>query len=348
MNKIYLVLLCSVMLKLTGLQAQDPHFSQYYASPLILNPATTGFFEGKYRVNTLYRNQWPGVYQNNAYKTIYAGIDMNFKLNRKNDAMSGGLMFYNDRAGIGNFATTGINLSFAYKKVLDYYGKNQLSIGFQAGLIQRNLTYDNYTFEDQFDGVGYNTGTLEDLPGNSFAFGDYSTGLYWSYKFNKQSSMHAGLGLAHISQPNMTFFRDDADTIVNRLPMKINFQTGLRFPLGGDRSRLAMLPKLMLSMQGKALELNAGSNFRIQLDQFGFAALHLGAWARPVRDVEGSMALDAIVMLAGLEYQGLMIGFSYDLNTVDLSNTRGQRTAFEISVSYIGEYEDEAIICPTF
>ena len=40
---ILLILFC------TSLAAQDNHFSQYYASPLSLNPATTGHFEGDWR-----------------------------------------------------------------------------------------------------------------------------------------------------------------------------------------------------------------------------------------------------------------------------------------------------------
>ena len=29
--------------------AQDPHFSQYFSSPLTFNPAFTGYFEGTHR-----------------------------------------------------------------------------------------------------------------------------------------------------------------------------------------------------------------------------------------------------------------------------------------------------------
>ncbi|MBK8196405.1 MAG: type IX secretion system membrane protein PorP/SprF [Lewinellaceae bacterium] len=35
--------------------AQDPRFSQYYASPWNLNPAMTGLFNGRWRVTANYR-----------------------------------------------------------------------------------------------------------------------------------------------------------------------------------------------------------------------------------------------------------------------------------------------------
>ncbi|RYE57530.1 MAG: type IX secretion system membrane protein PorP/SprF, partial [Sphingobacteriales bacterium] len=38
--------------------AQDPRFSQYFAAPLALNPAYTGYFDGIYRVAINTRKQW--------------------------------------------------------------------------------------------------------------------------------------------------------------------------------------------------------------------------------------------------------------------------------------------------
>src|SRR3982751_3033452 len=38
--------------------AQDPKFSQYFAAPLSLNPAFTGFFDGDYRIAANTRQQW--------------------------------------------------------------------------------------------------------------------------------------------------------------------------------------------------------------------------------------------------------------------------------------------------
>src|SRR6186997_2334542 len=47
--------------------AQDPNFSQFFASPLTLNPALTGKFDGTFRLAGNYRNQWPSI--NNAFVT---------------------------------------------------------------------------------------------------------------------------------------------------------------------------------------------------------------------------------------------------------------------------------------
>ena len=52
-------------------KGQDFHFSQFYASPLNLNPALTGSTElSRFGVN--YRKQWPGLsYDFNAYSAYF-------------------------------------------------------------------------------------------------------------------------------------------------------------------------------------------------------------------------------------------------------------------------------------
>ena len=59
----------------TKLKAQDPHFSQFYASPLLLNPALTGAFPGNLRVSGSYREQWPSIMY--PFKTGSFSIDAN-------------------------------------------------------------------------------------------------------------------------------------------------------------------------------------------------------------------------------------------------------------------------------
>lgn len=44
-----------------------------FASPLTLNPAMTGLFDGTFRVAGNYRNQWPTI--NNAFLTKTASVD---------------------------------------------------------------------------------------------------------------------------------------------------------------------------------------------------------------------------------------------------------------------------------
>ncbi|HQU60103.1 MAG TPA: type IX secretion system membrane protein PorP/SprF, partial [Saprospiraceae bacterium] len=67
----YLLIIILALTAATISQAQDQHFSQFFASPLTLNPALTGTFDGKYRVAFIYRDQDP-------YKTFAGAIDLRF------------------------------------------------------------------------------------------------------------------------------------------------------------------------------------------------------------------------------------------------------------------------------
>ena len=43
------------------MHAQDIHFSQFFASPVLVNPANTGNFNGVARLGLNYRDQWGSV-----------------------------------------------------------------------------------------------------------------------------------------------------------------------------------------------------------------------------------------------------------------------------------------------
>lgn len=43
---------------------QDIHFTMYNMSPMTLNPAMAGKFEGTFRIGGIYRDQWASVIAN--------------------------------------------------------------------------------------------------------------------------------------------------------------------------------------------------------------------------------------------------------------------------------------------
>src|SRR5919205_4044869 len=83
-----------------GATAQDPNFSQFFASPLTLNPALTGKFDGVFRVAGNYRNQWPTI--NNAYTTATVSFDAGIMKNRISevDQFGVGIMGFTDKSAI--------------------------------------------------------------------------------------------------------------------------------------------------------------------------------------------------------------------------------------------------------
>ena len=326
--------------------AQDQQFTQFYAAPLTLNPALTGAFEGKYRVGTVYRDQWRKVLDA-PVRTFALAADLRFDAGKKKvkeDAVGIGLLFTNDKAGIVDFSTTQIAVSAAFHKSLGVNNKQYLSLGVQGGLTQRNVSYASLRFHDQFDGVtGYTFATEEALPENNFSFSDINLGLNYTAQMGRNGRVYAGAAFHHASQPRTAFF--EKATVGAKLFPRYSAQVAANIPLSRD-GRVSLLPRFLVASQGPHLQVNTGANFRMAMGQYGGSALHLGGWARPVRNSDG-MGLDALVALAGIEFNNVLIGLSYDLNLKALGANQRQG-AFEISVAYLGNYDNEEILCPMF
>src|SRR5690554_5696545 len=84
--------LCLSLSTLLQVQAQDLHFSQFYAAPLYLSPSLAGATDGA-RLAMTYRNQWPGI--STAFSTMAVSFDNFFPA--FNSGL--GLQLIQDRAG---------------------------------------------------------------------------------------------------------------------------------------------------------------------------------------------------------------------------------------------------------
>ena len=143
------------------LSAQDPHFSQFFSSPLTLNPAFTGKFFGAYRISGNYRNQWPTF--NNAFTTTTASIDFQILKNRiiAADTWGVGVMGYSDNSANGAIKFNYASFSTAYHKGLDEDGLHQIGAGFQVTYANTIVNTNLLTFEDQLTTGGFTGVTSE-------------------------------------------------------------------------------------------------------------------------------------------------------------------------------------------
>src|SRR5579883_2790893 len=114
-------------LTLQNANAQDIHFTQFTAVPLVINPAFTGNAGGLYRAAAIYRSQWSSV--TTPYITYGASFDAPVVYDLSvDDALALGVQVYNDKAGDGNLTNfTGL-ASVAYHKLLGK-GDKMLSVG---------------------------------------------------------------------------------------------------------------------------------------------------------------------------------------------------------------------------
>src|SRR5947208_5817866 len=104
---------------LAKVKGQDPHFSQFFASPLTLNPALTGKFDGNLRVTGNYRNQWPTI--NRAFTTTTVSVDFPIMRNHisSTDTWGVGFMGYSDQSANSALKFNYLSVSTAFHKSLD-------------------------------------------------------------------------------------------------------------------------------------------------------------------------------------------------------------------------------------
>lgn len=338
---------------LCTLQAQDAHFTQFYASPLLLNPALTGGFDGQLRASTIYRDQWSGVLES-PFTTTTAALDFRFPLKiggrQSGDAASAGIVFMNDRVKQFDFTNNQIMVSGGYHKMLDKRTNQILSGGIQVGIGQRNINYSGLSFQDEFSinpngSSGFFGDTREDLPTNNITFFDASVGVNYSYAPRGMAGIYVGAAVHHLNEPDISYFtRDDDSVDPEPLSRKYSAHIAGVLPLNGKTS---LQPRALFQLQGESAQAVLGTNIRMQFDEFSSTALHLGSWVRGVRNVEG-FGTDAVVALMGIEYHNFLLGTSYDIGLSDFTaGTRG-RGALEISIAYLGSYENDSLLCPQF
>lgn len=333
--------------------AQDAHFSQFFVAPSTLNPAYVGNFNGTYRLSTIYRDQWRSAVDD-PFATFIAAGDVKFyageQRNANPDFVGAGIMFYSDRVSTFDLNTTQISLSGAYHKSLDRRSKKYLSIGFQGGIVQKSVNYEDLTFQDQWNALnGYTLATGELLPPNNFAVGDFGVGINYYSAPSKYNSITAGIGLAHVSSPNVSFYQADnsADiSLVKESALKRKLTAYLAYSMQTSEV-LRIEPRLLYLNQDIHQEINLGTNFRYHFLSSDDTYLHFGPWIRGVKNVD-NFGIESIVASLGIEYGSLMLGFSYDYNLSDLTRDRKGLSSLEFSITYLGDYINDSDTCPKF
>ena len=127
-----LVCICALLAS-QMVKAQDPHFSQFFASPLTLNPAFTGKFSGTWRLAANHRDQWPSIPK--AYVTTSASLDFPILKGKipDSDVFGVGLSGLTDASANNILKLNYGSVSMSYHKALDENGYSTIGAGRGAG-----------------------------------------------------------------------------------------------------------------------------------------------------------------------------------------------------------------------
>ena len=316
-------------------KGQDPHFSQFFSSPLTLNPAYTGKFDGDFRLAANHRDQWPSIPK--AYVTTSASVDFGILKNRipKGDVFGIGISGLSDQSADAALKLNYGSLSLSYHKALDEEGYNTIGAGFQATYSSVTLDITKLTFEDQLTQNGFTNPTSETFAnGTNQNYMDINAGILYSGSSDGYNNYYAGLSLYHINKPSLSFI-DKTWNLASRLTI----HGGGTFPLNES---LAINPSVIYQMQNKASEFVFGAALSAMVngDETNPTSVYFGSWMR---------LNDAIIPYVGLEINGLRIGASYDINTSSLKSATASRGGSEFSLIYIKKHSAvKGIPCPRF
>jgi len=315
----------------TFLFAQDIHFSQFYNSPLFVNPALCGSIDGgKIRLGSNYKSQWKSITPN-AYTTYTGSFDMLIS-SKKDYGLSVGLSFYNDRAGASNYGTSQFNATVGYIAKLN--DANYFSSGITSGYGNKSADISKLKWGSQFDGNTYNpnssTGEINQYSGSIY-YPDFSAGLMWIFKTAEGIGAEAGFSAFHLNRPNISLYNDATD----RMYTKVIIHGGINYR--SKNSNTTLMPKLFYSSQGPSKELLAGMLINYEL---GMSSKYTGLLTSSSIAIGGFYrARDAVVLVFNTELKKkLLIGISYDINISNLTMVSYGKGGIEISIIYKWNY----------
>ena len=308
------------------LKAQDPHFSQFYANPVYLNPAFAGASKCP-KLNLNYRNQYPvqGVYE-----TFSASYDQYV------ESMGGGLgiVALRDDAGDGAFTTTRISAVYSYH--LEVSRDFSIQMGMKATFDQREIGFNDFVFPDELHPFFGGVRETAEIPPSETTVNNFDVGVGF---LGFSENFFIGVAFDHLIEPDVGFY------VADDLPFKLTAHTGLNIPLGKkrlhDELQNYLIPNILFQSQGPFQQTTVSAAIS--------SAFLSGGFGYRFNNVNP----DAVVIQLGFDPEDypFRFGYSYDFTVSTFSNNLGG--AHEIAVSYqfpcrTRRHKREQISCPKF
>lgn len=312
----------------------DPHFSQYYAYPLWLNPALTGAIDGDYRVTAIYRDQWGST--GAPFRTPGVSADI---VTNKNVSL--GINIMNQSTGSGGYNYLNGYASMSYTGIrFGKDGNQHIALGISLGMINRHFDQSKFKTGENFNPA---TGAYDPSRPSNDNFGKMSStsfdagagAMYYDATPGKKANVFLGFSAFHLTQPKDPFTTEGT---AEKMPVRLTAHGGVKLNLSEG---VSLTPNLLYMRQGNAEEKMAGAYAQMRVNET--TDFMLGANYR---------FDDAISPYVGFYYKNFVLGASYDINNSDLGKAGGNANSFEISLTIIGRKSAKAdavpFVCPRF
>lgn len=311
---------------------QDTHLTQINLSPILINPASTGMFEGFERVMLNHKNQW--VNQGTKFYTSTFSADVNLlKPKRSNVAYLGlGLILSNDVGGDSKFRTK--QFSTLLSVIVPVSKNGRFSLGIQGGMGQKSADLRDITFSNQFDGneINVDWNNFEKNGITSKAYGDLSIGLIFQHKVinqyltqNDNIEFTIGAGFHHINKPIINYGFSVEENLFRKWAIHSKFKKDWK------NSDFGIESYYNFYLQGEHMENIIATYFRIRINE---GARITGLRKKTVFSFGMSYRYkDAIAPLVKLEHGDWNFGLSYDVTISKLGYFK-RVGGLELSIIY--------------
>ncbi len=299
---------------------QDLHYSQFYNSPLNVNPALTGVFNGDHRYLASFRDQ--GRFVPVPWTTFSAAYDRKIYLENEKNIIGVGGNFNYDRQGTSRLNLSSLNLLASWSRILNK--NNVVTGGVLLGFASRGFNLKDLTWDKQWDGVSFdpNAPSEENFDVKRLYF--LETGLGVNYRLQKdaRTKIDMGVGAYHLYEPTANFYDNDG----KRLPMHLTFNA-----LGSVKiiDALDLQLHFLHQLQDKYQETVFGglAKFYISKKRGAETELHAGLGYRTSKSFIPTLAV---------QYTNIYLGVSYDFDNTELNEVlNSNRGGFEIHARYI-------------
>ena len=299
--------------------SQDLHYSQFYNSPINVNPASTGVFNGDQRFIASVRDQWRSVPV--PWLTFSGSYDQKIYPKGQSKGLFGlGGVFNYDRQGDSKLNLTNINISGSYTRILN--DNNLISFGLLIGFSSRGFNLEGLTWDKQWDNIAFDP-TLPS--GETFEFeriSFFETGAGINYRWQKSSRTKIDIGASafHFIQPKPNFQNDDL-----KLPLRIAFNAVGNLQLS---DHLDIQLHALQQLQNEYKETVLGGLLKVHLGNAkgGDTELHIGAGYRTSK---------ALFPTFALQHKNIYVGVSYDIDMSDFNQVTNNRGGPEVHFRYI-------------
>ncbi len=286
--------------------AQDPHYSQFFAAPHLMNPANSGSWDDRWQFFSNYRQQWANA--GTPFNTFHALFDgrITNDLN-KPIVIGGGLGVLSDQSLSGALKSNYLSGSLAFHLKLS--ASKRVGLGFIGTSGRRNLDFSQLTFGQQFTSGGFDP---RGLPSGEPALANmkpfFSLGVGGRYEYKKENlKFDFGAATYHINRPKQTFLSDPNQII----PIRYVGQFNLDYKIN---SQLSVVSNICYQSQALQSYFSVGGALGYDFsDGTNSKVLYLGSWYRES---------DAIYPYAALRIGNIQVGLSYDA-TVSKQNASG-------------------------